>query len=504
VSGRCNPLHAEKRPRRKATPKAEKAPARGLSPRQRVLFSIGADLIRAIYPQRLQGTMFAHWVAQDFDTNGHSYSLQSLVKASDRYAATYGMPRAGRSTIASRSRELASVNVESREEVGISDKDGRLRRMVQSNHYVLDVSAMIKTLHEADPEQVMPIWGKITRSMEEDQDHSIWTLNWTHNWTLNWCYSSTSSMPSASASSTTCSSSTAPGCAGGDDAAVDTLFSGEGLDSSPSAGVEDDLPSSPAPSPAAARPREDRGAKDEWARYVIDIVSKSAQELSCPGVNPSRTLIDTLNILAEKHSRPVVEDAIGWCIYGFAKNHPHLVFMDNPGGYLTSLLASIVRDYVVARNRQAERLGEDPEKFDLAQWCWDQEEAERDAHEAAEQAREAHQGVEQERVAREQAASAAEKERAEQEEQQRWETDTERRRADETTERKRVRDEHWLLLEKLASLKDVSVNAVEEELQEEHVGGWGNKNKWLQKQIDQFQEYLEDFADEEKAFVSAN
>lgn len=384
MSARYNPLHAEKRPRRKASPKPEKAPASGLTPQQRAIFSVGADLIRAIYPQRLQGTMFAHWCAQNFETSEHGYSLPALVKTSDKYAVTYSMPRAGRATIAARNLELEHVSITRREDVSLSPKDGRLRRTVQSNRYRIDVEAMIKALHEADPEHVMPVWDKIVRSLEEDHDHLIWTLNSTLNSTLNQCYSSTSSLPSASTTSTSCASSSARGAEGHDDAPQPSL-SGEDLPGSPSAGVEDDLPSSPAPSPSAARPGEDRGTKDDWARDVIEFVSERAQELSRPGINPTASLITILNLLAEKHTRLVVEEAILWCIEGFAKNHPHLVFMENPGGYLTSLLASIIRDYLVARNRQAERLGEDPEKFDLAQWCEDLNEQAREAQAAAEQ-----------------------------------------------------------------------------------------------------------------------
>ena len=187
-----DPLHAQKRPRRKASPKPEKAPANGLTPRQRVLFSIGADLIRATVPGNMQGTMFAHWCAQDFDTNEHAYGIAALVKTSDRYAATYNMPRAGRSTIAARNQELDFVSVRHREEVGISEKDQRRRRITPTNHYTLHVDQMLKTLHEADPEHVMPVWDRMLRSLEGDHDHLIWTPNWTSNWTSNWRYSSTS------------------------------------------------------------------------------------------------------------------------------------------------------------------------------------------------------------------------------------------------------------------------------------------------------------------------
>jgi hypothetical protein len=207
LSSHKNRLYALKRPRRKATPKPKKAPSKGLSPRQQVLFSIGADLIRALYPQRDQATMFAVWCAQDFDTNEHAYSQSALVKTSDRYAATYSMPRAGRSTIASRSPHLKHVTVHHREEVGVSDKDYRMRRMVQSNCYRLDIAGMIQELHELDPEHVMPVWDRMLRSLEEDQDHLIWTLSWMLNWPLNWRYSSTSNTSSSSSASSSSTSS---------------------------------------------------------------------------------------------------------------------------------------------------------------------------------------------------------------------------------------------------------------------------------------------------------
>lgn len=219
-----SPLHAQKRPRRKATPKPDKNEQ--TTERQRVIFSVGADLIRGTVPQAHQGTMFSHWCAQDFDTNEHSYSQAALVKTSDKYAATYRMPRAGRSTIASRSQELDFVSTQRREHVDISDKDGRLRHMIQSNAYRIDVAAMLQTLHEADPDHVTPVWEKMLRSLEGDQDHPIWTHNWLNNWPNNWRYSSTSSLSSASSNSATRKSSSPQG-GGPDDDSLAYLSGGK-------------------------------------------------------------------------------------------------------------------------------------------------------------------------------------------------------------------------------------------------------------------------------------
>ena len=261
-----SPLHVQKRPRRKATSKPEKNAQ--TTERQRVIFSVGADLVRATVSQAHQGTMFAHWCAQDFDTNEHSYSQAALVKTSDKYAATYRMPRAGRSTIASRSQELEFVNVERREEVGISDKDGRLRHMVQSNRYMLDIGVMIKTLHAADPDHVLPLWDKIVRSMEEDQDHSIWTHNWRNNWTHSWCYSSPSSMSSASPKSATRKSSSPRRGEPDDDSRRD--LSGERASQSRSARGA----GSSTPSPSAARPRAERDTQDEKYGLAEEVITR--------------------------------------------------------------------------------------------------------------------------------------------------------------------------------------------------------------------------------------
>lgn len=371
VSTSYDPLHTKKRPRRKASPKPEKAPASGLASQQRVIFSVGADLIRCTVPQAQQGTMFAHWCAQDFNTNEHSYSLQALVKASDRYAATYGMPRAGRSTIASRNQELEFVTFEHREDVGISDKDGRLRRITPSNHYVLDIGAMIRTLHEADPEHVMPLWDKIIRSMEADQDHSIWTPNWTSNWTPNWCYSSTSVNSSASETSSTTTTSRAP------DADVVSDLSGEDLSGSrakPKSRSSRSSSSTAQPrAERASRSRtsspaaDDRAERDSWAEEIISELNKRIRD-DVASISSTSKLKTVMGDMAKEYTPDLVEMAMIWTVEGFSP-----MKIGNPGGFLTGQLPDVVREYTRARNKEASRQGQDPETFNLLAWCLDQQ-----------------------------------------------------------------------------------------------------------------------------------